>query len=271
MPQQTRGRAALGGTGPLGPNRAQGDWLRRGKRTSVASTGPWVLRRPVPHPPTRRVSPASPTSTGCAVDCEGRGLPEVPRISRRPQWRSARLGPGCVAEVKAFPEYMLWEGEKHQNSGRKVRGAGQGPTGVGAWDPGAGPPLLPHLLAKVDVKGNLIGLHPDSPRLPSHSTAFPVFILFLSALFFRFCSPFTVMSSILLLTTLLPPFWPTLHIFARFSLLPCVFFCLASLFHLFSSVPRMFYILAKKCIQHIFCCHLPASGSYYRICEPPAF
>lgn len=115
-------------------------WLRQGGRgrewTSAAITRPSVLRRPVLHPPPRRVSLASPTSTRRAVDCEGRGLPEVPRISRRPQWRSAREGPGCVAEVKAFPEYMLWE-KKHQNTGRKVRGAGQGPTEVRAWNPGA--------------------------------------------------------------------------------------------------------------------------------------
>lgn len=205
------------------------------------------------------------------MDCEGRGLPEVSQILGRPQWRSERLGPGRVAEVKVFPEYMLWEGEKRKNSGRKVRGTGQGPTDTGAWNPGprATPAASPSGEDGHEGKSDRTPSRFPRASLSLRSTSCVYSFPFSSVLSFR--SPFTVTSSILLLTILLPPFWPTLHIFARLSLLPCVFPFFASLFHLFLSVPRMFYILAKKCIQRIFCCHLPASGSYYRICEPPAF
>lgn len=43
MLQQTRGRAALDGTGPLGPDCAQGDLAQAGEQTSAASTSPWGL------------------------------------------------------------------------------------------------------------------------------------------------------------------------------------------------------------------------------------
>lgn len=93
-----------------------------------------------------------------------------------------------------------------------------------------------------------LGLHLEFPKLSSHSAPLPVFILSLSVSILSFLfSPFTVISSI---------FHPTIPIsflsgphyifLTPFSFLPCVFPFLASFFQLPSSVPRKFYISAKK-------------------------